>query len=121
QTRQAREAQLEAAAQAQGREIARVQRFVERFRYKATKARQVQSRLKQLERVQQIERERDPKRVRFRFPAPAPSGRLVFNLQNVGKSYGSNTVYQSLNLRVERGQRVALLGDNGVGKSTLLK
>ncbi|HXH11273.1 MAG TPA: ABC-F family ATP-binding cassette domain-containing protein [Alphaproteobacteria bacterium] len=121
QTRQAREAQLEAAAQAQAREIARVERFVERFRYKATKARQVQSRLKQLEKVQRIERERDPKRVRFRFPAPAPSGRLVFDLQGVGKSYSSKTVYRALNFRVERGQRVALLGDNGVGKSTLLK
>jgi ATP-binding cassette subfamily F protein 3 len=121
QARQAREAQLEAAAQAQEREVARVQRFVERFRYKATKARQVQSRLKQLERLQQIERERDPKRVRFRFPEPAPSGRQVVDLQGIGKSYGSKTVYRTLHFRVERGQRVALLGDNGVGKSTLLK
>ena len=121
QTRQAREAQLEAAAAAQEREIARVQRFVERFRAKATKARQVQSRLRQLDRVKRIERERDPKRVRFRFPAPAPSGRLIFDLRGVGKSYGRTTVYQALNFRVERGQRVALLGDNGVGKSTLLK
>jgi ATP-binding cassette subfamily F protein 3 len=121
QMRQAREAQLEAAALAQEREAARVQRFVERFRYKATKARQVQSRLKQLERVQQVERERDPKRVRFRFPVPTPSGRLVFDLQGIGKSYGRKTVYQDLYFRVERGQRVALLGDNGVGKSTLLK
>jgi ATP-binding cassette, subfamily F, member 3 len=120
-TRRAREAQLEAAAQAQEREIARVQRFVDRFRAKATKARQVQSRLKQLERVQQIERERDPKRIRFHFPEPVPSGRLVLDLKGVGKSYGAKTVYRELDFRVERGQRVALLGDNGVGKSTLLK
>jgi ATP-binding cassette subfamily F protein 3 len=120
-TRRAREEQLEAAAQAQERETARVQRFVDRFRAKATKARQVQSRLKQLERVQQVERERDPKRIRFHFPPPAPSGRLVFDLKEVGKSYGAKTVYRSLDFRVERGQRVALLGDNGAGKSTLLK
>jgi ATP-binding cassette subfamily F protein 3 len=120
-TRQAREQQLEAAAQAQERETARVQRFVDRFRAKATKARQVQSRLKQLERVQQVERERDPKRIRFYFPEPAASGRLVLELKGVGKSYGAKTVYRALDFRVERGQRVALLGDNGVGKSTLLK
>lgn len=120
-TRRAREEQLEAAAQAQEREIARVQRFVDRFRAKATKARQVQSRLKQLGRVQQIERERDPKRIRFHFPEPAPSGRLVFDLKGAGKSYGAKTVYRALDFRVERGQRVALLGDNGAGKSTLLK
>jgi ATP-binding cassette subfamily F protein 3 len=120
-TRRAREAQLEAAAEAQEREMARVQRFVDRFRAKATKARQVQSRLKQLDRVQQIERERDPKRIRFHFPNPPPSGRLVLDLQGVGKSYGPKTVYQGLDFRVERGQRVALLGENGAGKSTLLK
>jgi ATP-binding cassette, subfamily F, member 3 len=120
-TRRAREEQLEAAAQAQEREIARVQRFVDRFRAKATKARQVQSRLKQLERVQQIERERDPKRIRFHFPEPVASGRLVLELKGAGKSYGAKTVYRALDFRVERGQRVALLGDNGVGKSTLLK
>ena len=120
-TRRTREQQLEAAADTQEREMARVQRFVERFRAKATKARQVQSRLKQLQRVQQIERERDPKRMRFHFPQPTPSGRLVFDLQGVCKSYGPKTVYRELDFRVERNQRVALLGDNGVGKSTLLK
>lgn len=121
EARQAREAQLEAAALAQERERARVQRFVDRFRAKATKARQVQSRLKQLERVQQVERERDPKRIRFRFPQPTPSGRQVFDLQGVSKSYGTRPVYRSFTLSIERGQRVALLGENGVGKSTLLK
>jgi ATP-binding cassette subfamily F protein 3 len=120
-TRRARAEQLEAAAQAQEREMARVQRFVDRFRAKATKARQVQSRLKQLERVQQIERERDPKRIRFHFPGPPASGRVILELKGVGKSYGAKTVYRALDFRVERGQRVALLGDNGVGKSTLLK
>ena len=121
QARRAREVQLQAAALAQEREIARVQRFVDRFRAKASKARQVQSRVKQLERVKRIDRERDPKRIRFHFPEPAASGRVVFDLRGVGKSYGAKTVYRALNVRVERGQRVALLGDNGVGKSTLLK
>src|SRR5262245_15870817 len=120
-TRRAREVQLEAAAQAQEREMARVQRFVDRFRAKATKAGQVQSRLKQLARIQRIERDRDPKRIRFNFPKPPMSGRLVLDLKGVGKSYGAKTVYRALDFRVERGQRIALLGDNGVGKSTLLK
>lgn len=119
--RERREAQLAAASRLQEREMARVQRFVDRFRAKATKARQVQARLKQLERIQRIERERDRKPLRFRFPAPAPSGRLVLELKGVAKRYGDNTVYRALDFRVERGQRVALLGENGVGKSTLLK
>ena len=119
--REKREAQLAEASRLQEREMARVQRFVDRFRAKATKARQVQARLKQLERIKRIERERERKPLRFRFPAPAPSGRLVLELKGMAKRYGDNTVYRALDFRVERGQRVALLGENGVGKSTLLK
>jgi len=119
--REAYEAAQEAAANRQDKEIGRVQKFVDRFRYQATKARQVQSRLKQLEKVQMVERTRDPKRVRFRFPLPPASGRQVMELAGVDKSYGDLAVYRSLNFSAERGQRIALVGENGAGKSTLLK
>ncbi len=119
--RAARDAQQEAAANRQEKEIARVQKFVDRFRYQANKASQVQSRLKQLEKIKCIERTRDAKRVRFKFPVPAASGRQIFELRGVAKSYGTTVVYTSLDFTVERGQRVALVGENGAGKSTLLK
>lgn len=113
--------QQSAAAQRQAKEVARVQKFVDRFRYKANKARQVQSRIKQLEKIKLIEAKRDTKRLRFRFPEPTPSGKLVLDLQGVRKQYGDNVVYDNLDFSVERGQRVALVGENGAGKSTLLK
>jgi ATP-binding cassette subfamily F protein 3 len=119
--RATRDSQLQASAKRQSKEIARVQTFIDRFRYQANKASQVQSRIKQLEKVKRIELARDPKRVRFRFPVPTASGRSVLELQHVAKSYGDTVVYQSLDFRVERGQRVALVGENGAGKSTLLK
>jgi ATP-binding cassette subfamily F protein 3 len=119
--RKAQDAHLEAAAKRQSKEIARVQTFIDRFRYQANKASQVQSRIKQLEKVKRIELARDPKRVRFKFPEPPASGRQVFELRGVAKSYGTTVVYTSLDLSVERGQRVALVGENGAGKSTLLK
>ncbi|MCP9469849.1 MAG: ABC-F family ATP-binding cassette domain-containing protein [Nitrospira sp.] len=116
-----RDAQLRASAARQAKEIARVQKFVDRFRYQANKASQVQSRLKQLEKVKRIELQRDPKRVKFRFPEPPASGRQVLDLAGVSKRYGDKVVYESLDFSVERGQRVALVGENGAGKSTLLK
>lgn len=116
-----RDAQLHASATRQAKEIARVQKFVDRFRYQANKASQVQSRLKQLEKVKRIELQRDPKRVKFRFPEPPASGRQVLDLAGVSKRYGDKVVYESLDFSVERGQRVALVGENGAGKSTLLK
>src|SRR5438034_5469695 len=119
--REAFEAAQQAAAYRQDKEIARVQKFVDRFRYQANKASQVQSRLKQLEKIKRIERTRDPKRVRFRFPIPSASGRQVLELKNAAKAYGEIIVYRSLNFAVERGQRIALVGENGAGKSTLLK
>ena len=119
--RDARDAQEVAAAGRQQKEIARVQKFVDRFRYQANKASQVQSRIKQLEKIKRIEHTRDAKRVRFRFPTPPASGRQVVELQQVAKRYGETVVYESLDLLVERGQRVALVGENGAGKSTLLK
>jgi len=116
-----RDQHLQAAATRQAKEIARVQKFVDRFRYQANKASQVQSRIKALEKIKRIEVTRDAKRVRFKFPVPPNSGRQVFELKGIAKSYGQTVVYESLDFAVERGQRVALVGENGAGKSTLLK
>ncbi len=120
----ARERALEikqAAAARQEREIQRQMRFVERFRYKATKARQVQSRLKQLEKIEIIELPRATRKINYSFPEPPRSGSDIIRLDDVGKAYGDNVVYRGLNLTLERGDRVALVGPNGAGKSTLLK
>jgi ATP-binding cassette subfamily F protein 3 len=118
-----RMAQLEAAAKNQARKIAHTQAFIDRFRYKATKARQVQSRVKALERMERVAApERKRRTVKFRFPAPPRSGRTVITLADIEKRYGDNVVYDGdLDLVLERGQRVALIGPNGAGKSTLLK
>jgi ATP-binding cassette subfamily F protein 3 len=116
-----RDAQEEAAANRQSKEISRVQSFVDRFRYQANKASQVQSRIKQLEKVKRIELQRDSKRLRFKFPEPPTSGKQVLSLQDIHKRYGEKIVYQGLDFSVDRGQRVGLVGENGAGKSTLLK
>jgi ATP-binding cassette subfamily F protein 3 len=120
--REERIAQLEREALAQGRKIAQVERFIERFRYKASKARSVQSRIKQLDRIERVAVPKErTKSVKFRFPEPPRSGRTVITLHDIHKSYGDNVVYAGLDLQLERGQKVALIGPNGAGKSTLLK
>lgn len=111
----------QSAAARQQREVQRQMRFVERFRSKARKATQVQSRLKQLAKVEEIELPRATKRVHYRFPEPPRSGKQVMSLTNVSKAYEDHVVYQDLNLVLERGDRVALVGPNGAGKSTMLK
>ena len=111
----------QAAAARQEREVEKQMRFVERFRYKARKASQVQSRLKQLEKVEQIQLPRATKRVRYSFPEPARSGAEAIRLTNVSKSYGDHPVYRGLDLTLMRGDRVALVGPNGAGKTTMLK
>ena len=111
----------QAAAARQERGIQKQMRFVERFRYKARKASQVQSRLKQLEKVQQIQLPWATKRVHYSFPEPPRSGAEAISLINISKSYGDLDVYRGLNLALMRGDRVALAGPNGAGKTTMLK
>ncbi len=111
----------QAAAARQEREVQRQVRFVERFRYNARKASQVQSRLKQLAKVQTIQLPRATKRVHYSFPEPPRSGAEVIWLTNVSKFYGDHAVYRGLNLVLSRGDRVALVGPNGAGKTTMLK
>jgi ATP-binding cassette subfamily F protein 3 len=119
--REARQALLEAQARNQAKRVAEIERFIERFRYKASKARQVQSRVKMLDRMDRIETEAAARRIRFSFPQPPRTGRLVGRLIGVHKAYGDNVVYAGMDFQVERGDRVALVGVNGAGKSTLLK
>jgi ATP-binding cassette subfamily F protein 3 len=119
--REARRELLEARARNQARRVAEIERFIERFRYQATKARQVQSRLKMLERVERISPDRPGRHIRFALPAPPRTGRIVVRLERVDKAYGDLIVYRGLDFVVERGDRIALVGANGAGKSTLLR
>jgi len=105
----------------QDEEVARVKMFVDRFRYQATKAAQVQSRIKMLEKVVPIEVPPERKRVRFTFPTAPKSGRTVLELKGVRKAYGATRVFDGIDLLIERGDRVALIGPNGAGKSTLMR
>ncbi len=119
-----RDAMLERLRQAkkeQDEEVARVKMFIDRFRYQATKAAQVQSRIKLLDKVVPIEVPPERKRIHFTFPACRKSGRTVLELKNVRKAYGALTVFKNLSLHIERGDRIALVGPNGSGKSTLMR
>jgi ATP-binding cassette subfamily F protein 3 len=118
----AREEQQLAAYKNQQREIASLQEFADRFRAKASKASQAQSKLKQIERMEKIEAPAgQEKTVSFRFPQPARAGQRVITLKDVRHAYGDLVVYDGLNFEAERGQRTVLVGPNGAGKSTLLK
>jgi ATP-binding cassette subfamily F protein 3 len=119
-----RDAMLERLRQAkreQDEEVARVKMFIDRFRYQATKAAQVQSRIKLLEKVVPIEVPPERKRIHFRFPDCVKSGRTVLELKHARKAYDRLTVFRDVSLHIERGDRIALVGPNGTGKSTLMR
>jgi ATP-binding cassette subfamily F protein 3 len=116
-----RRTQLEAAYRNQRERIEQLEAFINRFRYQATKAKQVQSRIKELERIERIEVPPDEKTIHFRFPQPKPSGRIVAEFRDVTKSYGEKGVFAGVSFHIERGDRIALVGVNGAGKSTLIR
>src|SRR3954466_299636 len=119
--RDARMERLRQQKRDQDEEIERMEAFINRFRYQATKAAQVQSRIKMLDKIVPIEIPPERKRVRFHFPQCQKSGRMVLELEHVRKSYGEQRVFDDVLLHVERGDRIALLGPNGAGKSTLMR
>jgi ATP-binding cassette, subfamily F, member 3 len=116
-----RQEQLVSAHRNQQERIEQLELFISRFRYQATKARQVQSRIKELEKIERIEVPQEEKAIHFSFPQPKASGRNVAEFVDVAKSYGSKHVLQDVNFVIERGDRIALVGVNGAGKSTLIK
>jgi ATP-binding cassette, subfamily F, member 3 len=116
-----RQEQLEAAYKNQRERIEQLEVFINRFRYQATKAKQVQSRIKELEKIDRIELPEEEKTIHFTFPQPKPSGRIVAEFLGVAKSYGPKQVFADVDFIVEKGDRIALVGVNGAGKSTLIK
>lgn len=120
--KQAEQERLVKLAAEQGREIERIEQFVDRFRYKATKSAQVQSRIKQLDKIERIEIDalRGPA-MNFRFVQPERMGKIVAQAVDLAKRFGDRTVYERANFQLNRGDKVALVGPNGAGKSTLLK
>src|SRR5450432_1134624 len=116
-----RQEQLQAAYRNQRDRIEQLEIFINRFRYQATKAKQVQSRIKELEKIERIEVPPEEKTIHFSFPQPKPSGRLVAEFSDVAKSYGEKKVFSDVRFTIERGDRIALVGVNGAGKSTLIK
>lgn len=116
-----REIQREKAATRQQREVAHTQAFIERFRSKATKAAQVQSRIKQLEKLDIIEGPTKRRQVHLRFPDAPPSGRKVCRASGLSMSYSDHTVFSGLDFEMQRGEKMALVGVNGAGKTTLAR
>jgi ATP-binding cassette subfamily F protein 3 len=120
--RERRREQLEAARRNQSRKVAETERFIERFRYKESKARQVQSRVKALAKLERVEAaESGPRRLRLKLPEPDRAGAVPLELIDVHKAYGDAVIYRGVDLQIRRGEKVALVGPNGAGKSTLLR
>jgi ATP-binding cassette subfamily F protein 3 len=116
-----RKFQLEAAYRNQRERIEQLEIFINRFRYQATKAKQVQSRIKELDKIERIDIPPEEQTIHFSFPQPKPSGRIVAEFKDVSKSYGVKHVFSGASFVIERADRIALVGINGAGKSTLIK
>jgi ATP-binding cassette subfamily F protein 3 len=116
-----RRTQLESAYRNQRLQIEHLEAFINRFRAQATKAKQVQSRIKELDKIERIEIPEEEPVIHFTFPQPPPSGRTVVEAENLSKSYDRKQVLEKVNFTIERGDRVALVGVNGAGKSTLIR
>ena len=111
-----------AAFDNQQKEIKEIEAFIERFRYKATKAKQVQSRVKQLEKMDVVQiDDQDKSAIHFKFPPAPHSGKVTLELNNVSKAYGEKQILNNINLLIPRGEKIAFVGRNGEGKSTLSK
>ncbi len=120
-TRDERVAALKAAKLQQDEEIAKTEAFINRFRYQANKASQVQSRIKQLEKIERISLPPERKKIAFHFPVPPKGGRMAIALHGASQSYGDLAVLKNVNVYVEQGERLSLVGPNGAGKSTLMR
>ena len=117
----ARKEQLRKAYDNQGKEIQRQKDFINRFRSNVKKASMVQSRIKALEKMELIEKEPEEKKIYLRFPPSPPASNRVITINNLHKSYDENVVFEGLDLRIEKGDRMAIVGVNGAGKSTLAR
>ncbi len=121
QQREERRQRLEAAYRNQREQIEHLETFINRFRAQATKAKQVQSRIKELEKIERIVIPEEESAIHFSFPQPLPSGRTVVEVQGLHKSYGAKKVLDGVDFTIERADRIALVGANGAGKSTLVR
>jgi ATP-binding cassette subfamily F protein 3 len=121
QQKEERRAQLTSAYRNQREHIEHLESFINRFRAQATKAKQVQSRIKELEKIERIEIPQEEQAIHFTFPQPPSSGRTVVEVKDLAKSYGTKRVLAGVNFTIDRGDRIALVGANGAGKSTLIR